>query len=253
VLFFSSGLAWQGLLNWERFLPPLDRAVLVFSLVWIVWLWNFPAPARLGIWSPGSGVGAWCCCSSSPMPAGARRAKGWPSTSRIDQFWELAALFVVLTGMVILLFSRPPGWGFGLGMLGLMLAGFVAHCCSMPASGGLSGYIRLGQLAAYPLLPTLLHRFATEAAPAPASTEGTAPAAVLPADAAPASVPRPQERRRYSAGPRAVHSWLELRAADEPEQIMANMAKAVGHTMLCRSVFYRQRAELWPRRLAERL
>src|SRR6185503_8467441 len=45
-LFLVSALGTQGILNLQVYLPPLDRAVTLFSLVWIVWLWAFPEPSR---------------------------------------------------------------------------------------------------------------------------------------------------------------------------------------------------------------
>src|SRR5512134_3404890 len=46
VPFLVSILGMQGLINLPVFLPPLDRAVTLFSLVWLIWLWAFPEPSR---------------------------------------------------------------------------------------------------------------------------------------------------------------------------------------------------------------
>lgn len=233
VLFFSSGFAWQGILDQNLFLPPLDRAVIVFGLVWIVWLWNFPTPARLGDLVTGFLVLGVVLLFLFTFSSWSTQERGTAfNTSLMDYVWELAALFVVLTGMAILLFSRPPGWGFGFGMLSLSLAGFAAHMLLAPAEGDLSGYIRLGQLAAYPLLPTLLHRFSAVGAPA-REAKVAKPAAVSPAETlAGQTTPRGPERRRYSASPRAVHAWLEINDTQDPEKIISGMAKAIAHTML---------------------
>ena len=45
-LFLISGIGIQGIVNLPLFLPPLDRAVTLFSLVWMIWLWAFPEPSR---------------------------------------------------------------------------------------------------------------------------------------------------------------------------------------------------------------
>lgn len=227
VLFFSSGLAWQGVIDPTVFLPPLDRAVLVFSLVWIVWLWNFPSPAKLGDLVTGFlvlGVVIFFLFSISAWSAQAATQEFNGST--LDFGWQIAALFVIVTGMAVLLFSRPSGWGFGFGMLSLGLAGFVAHMVFMPQDGSFSGFIRLGQLAAFPLLPTLLNRFSTPAV-------GEAPRVALPAPAAADSTaPKLQERRRYSSSARTVHAWLELCETTDPQQIISGTARAISHTML---------------------
>ena len=43
VLFTINGLSWQGVISSHTFLPILDRAVIVFSLVWIGWMWIYQA------------------------------------------------------------------------------------------------------------------------------------------------------------------------------------------------------------------
>lgn len=235
VLFFSSALAWQGVLDQHQFLPPLDRAVLMFSAIWIVWLWNFAAPTRLGDTVTGFlTLGLvllflFTYTGWAASGAGADFNDTW-----MDWTWELAAAFIVLTGMALLLFTRPAGWGYGLGMLSLMLAGFVAHLAVQPSGGDLSGIIRLGQIAAFPLLPTLLNRLslpvgAAAAASGPAGITETAPSDAV---ARVVPVPRSQERRHYSTDPRTVHAWLELNLNQAPEKQLEGLSKALGQTML---------------------
>lgn len=226
ILFFSSGLSWQGIINEHIFLPPLDRAVMVFSLIWIAWLWNFPVPAKLGDLVTGFlnlGVLLLLLFTFSSWSA---QNQGVSFNGTLpDRTWELAALFIVITGMAILIFSRPNGWGFGVGMLSVSMAGIVAHLL-LPLEGDFSGVMRLGQLAAFPLLPTLLHHLST---PEHAPEAGVLS---LPAGAPAGAFPRKQERRRYSTDPRTVHAWLEIKTADTPEKVMTGMAKALSHTML---------------------
>src|SRR5512133_2818533 len=45
LLFAVSGLAWQQFVNANAVLPVLDRALAVFSIIWITWLWSFPEPS----------------------------------------------------------------------------------------------------------------------------------------------------------------------------------------------------------------
>lgn len=226
ILFFSSGLSWQGIINEHVFLPPLDRAVMVFSLIWIAWLWNFPTPAKLGDLVTGFlnlGVLLFFLFTLSNWNA---QNQGVSFNGTLpDVIWELTALFIVITGMAILIFSRPNGWGFGVGMLSASMAGIVAHLL-LPLEGDFSGFMRLGQLAAFPLLPTLLHHLS---APEHAPETGVLS---LPAGTPVGVFPRKQERRRYSTDPRTVHAWLEMTTANSPEKVMAGMAKALSHTML---------------------
>jgi hypothetical protein len=46
ALFRDQRARHTGILNLPLFLPPLDRAVTLFSLVWMIWLWAFPEPSR---------------------------------------------------------------------------------------------------------------------------------------------------------------------------------------------------------------
>lgn len=262
VLFFSSALAWPGILNEHLFLPPLDRAIFLFSLVWVVWLWGFPTPARLGDLVTGFlNLGVLLLFLFTYTSWVAQGANLPFNNSWMDWVWELAALFVVLTGMGIVFLARQTAWGFGIGMLGLILAGVVAHLFFSPASGDLSGYLRLGQLAAFPLLPTLLRRLnATKPEPAaqisslPQLAESPATAMRVPSAAdevlaespantgtlainkgqeePPATFPRQHERRRYSADPRTVRAWIEVSQATEATAMLNSLAKALGHTLL---------------------
>lgn len=222
VLFLSSGLAWQGIVNPHILLPVLDRAIAVFSLVWIVWLWAFPKPSRLGDLITGFlNLGILILFLFTYSSWSAQGAEIAFNLSWVDWTWELAALFIVLTGMALLLFSRPAGWGFGLGMLSLHLAGVVGHITLLSANGDFSGLIRLGQISAYPLLPTLLNRLSEPVPSAPVVTTS--------------AIPRPDdlpERRRYSSDPRTVHAWLELKQLSDPQKTVSGMAKALAYTML---------------------
>ncbi|RPJ52256.1 MAG: hypothetical protein EHM21_00655, partial [Chloroflexi bacterium] len=228
VLFISSGLAWQQLMNANLVIPPLDRAVILFSLIWLVWLWNFPAPAKLGDMVTGFlNLGVLILFVFTVNSWNAQGITQAFNNTTLDWIWICAALFVILLGMALLLFSRPDGWGYGLGMLGLCLAGLIGHLLYIQYEGNLSGYVRLGMLASFPLLASLLYRVSTPetgAADLPAQAQVEAPAG--------AASPRPQERRRYSSSPRTVRAWLEMNYATDPETIISGMAKGIAHTML---------------------
>ena len=46
ALFVLSALGSEGFINLSVFLPPVDRALTLFALVWMIWLWTFPEPSR---------------------------------------------------------------------------------------------------------------------------------------------------------------------------------------------------------------
>ena len=255
ILFLSSGLAWQGVLNPHIFLPPLDRAIFTFSLVWIVWLWCFWKPSRLADVITGLFnlilllLFLFTYASWSTQASEASFNNHWA-----DLGWELTALIIVLTGMGILFFSRPSGWGFGVGMLGLCMCGVVGHALLTPNTGDFSGIVRLSQLAAFPMLPNLLSRLsqpdkdqvtvsdAQAAKPVNSrptllkSLAGpTSPAeTVAPATKRPVI---PGERRRYSSDPRTLRAFLQLKEEEQPEQASLAVARAIGHTMFADLTF----------------
>src|SRR3990172_4970871 len=46
IMFAISGFGWQKLLDPKTVLPPMDRASILFGIVWITWLYAFPEPSR---------------------------------------------------------------------------------------------------------------------------------------------------------------------------------------------------------------
>ncbi len=211
ALFLSSGLAWQQVADPQRYLPPLDRAITAFSLVWIIWLWCFPAPSRaadavtailslvviiLGLFT----VNSWML-EDPALPF---------NGSWYDMGWQIFCLALAGLGLLVLFIGRPPAWGTGLAVLGLILAGYVANLLLARADGYFSGVVRLSQLCAYPLLPVLAHRLVRLPAPPPA--------------------PAPDATRAYD--PRLMFSWLQTAAETAPARLSAALARAIGQTML---------------------
>lgn len=225
--FLSSGLAWQGVLNSHLFLPVLDRAIILLSVVWIAWLWLFPTPSRfgdvaVGVLSAGAvGLFLFTFVEWGRSGLGVDFNASW-----IDWTWVISTAAVAFIAMVLLVVLHPPEWGVGFGMVWLALTGALMHLLMAPAEGDFSGFIRLMLLAAFPLLPALLVR-----------GPRTAPAAIPAVAAARAAQMQPQteaqsERRSRSSDPRTVHSWLDLSLKTEPDEICQGVARAVGQTMV---------------------
>ena len=182
ALFVLAGLAWQGLLNQRVLVPILDRAINLLSLVLIAWMWVFPRPSRSG--DAASLLLGLIVISLSALSLVWWSAQGtelsyngsWPDLAAV-----MLSVAISTTGGLLLILRRPPGWGYGLGMLGILLVGDIAYLTFPYPDGDFSGTIRLAQLIAYPLLLLLPARFpvsATEAEPAgsiPAANVGTQP------------------------------------------------------------------------------
>jgi signal transduction histidine kinase len=189
VLYVSSGLAWQGLLDATVFLPLIDRAVGLVSLLTIIWLWVFPerstgtadvATLLLGIltivlltvgilWWAGQSNGA---TFNGSVP---------------DTVAEMYAILLAGIGLMLLLIRRPLQWGAGVAMLAFILAGHTAQLLLPIDEGSIPAAVRLAQMAAYPILLFLPQRF-----PLWVATPPELPQTAAPQPAAPASMPADQ-------------------------------------------------------------
>ena len=188
AMFIFSGLGWQKIVDLKLILPPMDRAYILFGIIWITWLYAFPEPSRaadaavsllslLVITALGLSLLTWQQQMS---------AVNYNLTPD-DWYWQIGSLSLALVGVVILFIRRPDGMWNGVILLTLGILGHAGHLF-FKVDGNYSGIVRLAYMAAYPILLTLPQRFplvsaapAQEPTPVPAKQDtGT------------------QERRRYS-------------------------------------------------------
>jgi signal transduction histidine kinase len=219
VLFLTSGLVWQGVIRSQTFLPPLDRAVTLLMLIWIVWLWTFPEPSRLA--DAGTlllnllGLTAFALTLAFWMESPDRAF----DQSGFESAWQIFSLGIALLGILGLVIRQPNSWGNGLAML---ILAFCGHFASLvfPMDGNFPGFVRLAQLAMFPILLTLLQRF-----PAPVE----APPPITKAQQAGEPI---RERRRYSTDPKTFHALLSLAAEVDPTKIGQAMTRGIAQAML---------------------
>ncbi|MFO3796771.1 MAG: histidine kinase dimerization/phospho-acceptor domain-containing protein, partial [Anaerolineales bacterium] len=225
ALFVISALGWQGILNLPVFLPPLQRAVSLLTLIWATWLWLFPEPSSTGdsltiIASVLVLAGGLLSLANwSETPAG----MSYNLTLQASLWGWVTLAWLALCGLLMLL-RRPNGWSYGIAFVTLAFLGQLLTLL-LERRGDYPGGLRLTELAAYPLLLALSSRFpARQATPSPMprltttkSTEGAAPAV---------------ERRRYSADPKTVHALLEISADPQGAKFHINLARAVSQVML---------------------
>jgi signal transduction histidine kinase len=218
VLFLVGGIGIQGLINLPRLLPPLDRAVTLFSLVWLIWLWAFPEPSRMAdaaAWllsllvAGGLGLSL-TAYSLEPTLSPYNR-------SLYDGYWQLASIGFSLLGLLILSVRRPNGWGYGMAVFLLSFAGHILYMMFGRVDGDFPGAVRLAHVAAYPILMTLPQRF-----PTPSNRLTTIKHVDTPSG----------ERRKYSTDPKTFHALLALAGESSTEKLSQAITRAIAQTML---------------------
>jgi signal transduction histidine kinase len=217
TLFVLGGFGRQGLINLPVILPPLDRAITLFSLLWMLWLWNFPEPSRAADAATGLLSLLLAAGLSLSLVAYAQDPNRPPYNTTInDGIWQLASIAVAVFGLFLLGLRRPNGWGYGLAVFLLAFAGHLLHLILGRFDGNFPGAVRLAYLAAFPMLITLPQRF-----PAPV----TGPTSVkqhAPVD----------ERRRYSTDPKTFHALLGLAGESVADKLSQAITRAIAQTML---------------------
>ena len=220
LLFMIGGLGIQGFINLPLFLPPLDRAVTLFSLVWMIWLWAFPEPSRpadAATWLLSLLVAA--ALGLSIVAYSAEPSLPPYNQTTHDMFWQLASIAFSVFSLFMLLMRRPNGWGYGMAVFMLSFAGHLLHLLFGGTNGDFPGAVRLAHMAAYPILMTLPQRF-----PAPTS----APTTVKQQQ----DVPTGGERRRYSTDPKTFHALLALAGESSADKVSDAITRAIAQTML---------------------
>jgi len=226
VLFVASGLVWQGIYDPHLLLPPLDRALITWCLVWIAWLWC--APTKSPVADSFNGL-----LNLIVIILILFTFTGWSdgglqqsfNSTWYDWGWGVFSVFIILLGMVFLVIQRPEGWGIGLGMLLWNLAGHVGHVLWGDPQSDFAAAVRLAQLISYPMLPSLAHRFLSRPVE-PTKTTQTI---------------ETENKRRYTADPRAVYAWLRVAVEREPEKLRSALARAFAQTMLADLCFLVQK------------
>lgn len=159
VLFLFSALAWQQVLDGGYWLPPVDRAVILLSLVCILWMWIFPLPDFMGdiftfVLVIGLLIG---------VVFGFYWWQGQYPNLQYNSSWadflaHVVALILLGVGCISLIVIRPASWVVGIVMLVLLAMGHIFHLL-LPLTGSqYSGAVRAFQLTAFPLLFILAQR-----------------------------------------------------------------------------------------------
>ncbi len=239
VLLLLGILMYQKILPGLGLLPVLDRAVILFSMVWVLWVWAFPEPYRPG--DAATAILSLLLLAALLLGAVERSlssvAESAFNASTQSVAWSVGGLVVMVLGCLALCLRKPQGWGTGLAVAILGFLGFLLDLLLTPAHGDFSGIARFLLLAGYPLLLTLPMRF-----PMPVNLPRTRTVATYQEKVAEsrrqhaASGEQPsqpiRERRRYSTDPKTLQSLLTLAAETDPTAINKYIARSVAQAML---------------------
>lgn len=216
ALFVLSALGNEGLINLTIFLPPVDRALTLFALVWMIWLWTFPEPSRASdVATTLVSLLVGVVFALSLLVYSQESSIPYNLTT-FDGYWQLGSIGIAVFGLFLLLIRRPNGWGNGLAIFMLAFVGHLLHMIFGRTEGDFPGAVRLAYMAAYPILMTLTQRF-----PAPAQT----PTTIKP-------IAPSEERRRYSTDPKTFHALLALAAESSVDRVSQAITRAIAQTML---------------------
>ncbi len=218
LLFVGAALAGKAVADPHTLLPVFDRTITALSLILIIWLWAFPEPMRSA--DIATGLLTMLTITASAL------SFAWWSENNADLFfnstwldigWEVYSLALLVLGIILLLARRPNAWGRGVAMLAILMSGHLYQLIAPLPDSDFSGSIRLAQMAAYPLLLALPHRFQ-----APTAVEST-PKKLQPLI---------QERAQYSVSPQVFRSILSIGAQKSFPEICQTMAHTIAGAML---------------------
>jgi signal transduction histidine kinase len=236
VLFLASGLAIQGFSSAALLLPVIDRVLGLLSVLGLIWLWSFHRPNR-------TGDAATLLAGAAVALAGALSglywaANGQPGTlneSGLSLFWEGLAVVLIIGGELVVVTRRPEHWGTGLTMLLLLFGGALIQLVAPNVDSDVPAYIRLAQLAAFPLLFTLPRSLVLPPAPASAAEPETRPAR----EEAPAETARAKTAEKTQQGPTEaglpvgeLRAIMELAATDKPEDVCRLLTRQLGRALV---------------------
>jgi signal transduction histidine kinase len=217
ILFFGVGLAEKAFSIPISLLPVMERSVTAFSLILIIWLWAFPEPIKAVDVAAGLLAVLTTTITVFSLIWWWGNSEIYFNQTWLNQGWEIYSIVIIILGITLLLSRRPNTWGIGLAILGILLTGHLFHLFSPVQDSDIPGAIRLAQIAAYPLLLALPHRFQI-----PEIVE------------IPESKPAPliQERVQYGISPQIFGSVLSMSTQTTFSDVCETITETVARAML---------------------
>lgn len=159
LLFVATWLAWQGVIDGHLYLPPLNRALALFSLVLIIWLWAFPKPDVAADPLITVALVAIILLGAISMVFWMRESAGtFFNKSTLGGYAYYSGLGFTVLGLILLAMRRTSYWGYGFVMLLFVFSGYIAQSFITQADSDYSWFIHLGEMVGFILLFALPKR-----------------------------------------------------------------------------------------------
>src|SRR5688572_11763269 len=128
LMFLFSGLGWQNIVDPKTVLPPMDRAFIMFCIIWVTWLYAFPEPNRIA-------DAAATILSLLVLTVLGLSLLAWqPQVANLsynqtadDWLWQIGSLILSLFCISVLFIRKPDGMWYGILLLALGFIGHLGH------------------------------------------------------------------------------------------------------------------------------
>jgi signal transduction histidine kinase len=164
VLMAAALLAWRGVWSATAVMPPLERFMDAVVLLFVGWAAlsfsdEYPALAT-GLLAASllAGLVGYAAAASVWYRAVSDQPELIFNGYMQDTLWTVVGLGLLSLFCVGVLARRAAQWPLLFGIVLLMLLGHSAHLVAPSAESSVAGWIRLANLAAYPLLAGLVYR-----------------------------------------------------------------------------------------------
>jgi len=223
LLFILGGLGFYGLISGSAILPPLDRAIALFTLVLIGWALVFrPGRVWADVLAGFAVVGVFILYIALGIQWYAAGTTGL-AYNPYDGLWELAKIGVIAVTLIMLVIFRPNDWGLGLGLVLTLGAGVLYHSVAPIDADNYPAAERIAEMAALPLFAVIVYRHAlgSPVTSSPASAPAEPPPTIF--------TPAPA---RVALTPQAAAALAYIAVGSEETDFAKRIAEAVGRTLL---------------------
>jgi nitrogen-specific signal transduction histidine kinase len=155
LLLLLDGLIWIDVIEINNMIATMDRVAGLVGLLVFIFLLNLPNQ-RLSRWFMlGSLALTLLAILSTPFLLNNLPQSGPLNGTGIDLAWSFLSLIIALMMTISLVTLRPRGWDLSVSPFAILSLGILLHIASGSKTSFAPGYVRLADIAAYPLFAAL--------------------------------------------------------------------------------------------------